>query len=143
MTAGTLAAGLTAPPALADPVTVDSSGTPLSFDTVPERVVVHDLIVTEMFFALGLQKHMVGVTGITGWYKVEASFTEQQGDIPEIAPRHPTMENLLSVDPDFFFAGWYYGMRPCGEVTPDRLAAFDVETLVLRVRTLDSAGAQG
>lgn len=125
-------ATLTATCAAADhPVTVDSCGTPITIDAVPERAIVHDLNMTEMFFALGLQEHMVGVTGITGWYKVDAVFEEQQGDIPELAPKYPTMENLLTVEPDFFFAGWYYGMRPGGEVTPDTLAPFDVKTLVL------------
>lgn len=127
-----LASVLVAAGAAADhPVTVDSCGTPITLDAVPERAIVHDLNMTEMFFALGLQKHMVGLTGITGWYKVDEAFTEQRGDIPELAPKYPTMENLLSVEPDFFFAGWYYGMRPGGEVTPDTLAAFDVKTLVL------------
>lgn len=131
-----LAAGvagmLVATTAAADyPVTVDSCGAEITFDAAPERVVVHDLNMTEMAFALGLQDRMVGVTGITGWYKVDPAFTEQQGDIPELAPKYPSMENLLAAEPDFFFAGWYYGMRPGGEVTPDTLAPFGVSTLVL------------
>ncbi|MEM8791686.1 MAG: ABC transporter substrate-binding protein [Pseudomonadota bacterium] len=113
------------------PVTVDSCGTPITFSAAPERFIVHDLNMTEMAFALGLQDHMVGVTGITGWYKVDDAFKEQLGDIPELAPKYPTLENLVSASPDFFFAGWYYGMRPGGEVTPDTLAPFGVKTLVL------------
>lgn len=119
------------PGASADPVTVDSCGQALTVASPPERVVVHDLNMTEMAFALGLQDRMVGVTGITGWYKVDETFQSQLGDIPELAPKYPTLENLLSVEPDFFFAGWYYGMRPGGEVTPDTLAPFDIQTLVL------------
>ena len=30
-----------------------------------------------------------------------------------------------------FFAGWYYGMRPGGDVTPDTLAPFGIKTMVL------------
>ncbi|MEM6486858.1 MAG: ABC transporter substrate-binding protein, partial [Pseudomonadota bacterium] len=127
-----LVTGLAATAASADhPVTVESCGTALTIDAVPTRAVVHDLNMTEMFFALDLQPQMVGVTGISGWYKVDETFAAAQGDIPELAPKYPTMENLLSVEPDFFFAGWYYGMRPGGEVTPDTLAAFDIPTLVL------------
>jgi iron complex transport system substrate-binding protein len=51
--------------------------------------------------------------------------------LPELAPKYPTLENLLAVDPDFFFAGWYYGMQPGGEVTPDTLAAYGVPVYVL------------
>lgn len=112
-------------------VTVDNCGAPLTFDKTPERVVVHDMNMTEMAFALGLQDKIVGLTGITGWYKTSPTFDELRGDIPELAPKYPTMENLLSANPDLFFAGWYYGMKPGGEVTPDTLAPFGVKTMVL------------
>lgn len=125
-----LVLGLLAAPAMAQ-VTVDNCGEPLTFDATPERIVVHDINMTEMAFALGLQDRMVGVTGITGWYKTTDSFDEQRGDIPELAPQYPTVENLVAVSPDMFFAGWYYGMRPGGEVTPDTLAPFGIQTLVL------------
>lgn len=122
---------LVAAPAFAYPVTVDSCGTPLTFDAAPKRAVVHDINMSEMTFALELQPSMVGVTGITGWYKLSPEFIKEQGSIPELAPKYPTMENLLSVDPDFFFAGWYYGMKPGGDVTPDTLAQHGIKTLVL------------
>jgi iron complex transport system substrate-binding protein len=126
-----LAATLAASTAWAFPVTVDSCGTPLTFDGPPKRAVIHDLNMTEMAFALGLQPSIVGLTGITGWYKVGPEFVAQQGSIPELAPKQPSLENLLSVEPDFFFAGWYYGMKPGGEVTPDTLAPHGIKTLVL------------
>ena len=126
-----LAASLCASAAFAFPVTVDSCGTPLSFDAAPERAVVHDINMSEMMFALGLQPSMVGVTGITGWYKLSPEFVEAQGSIPELAPKYPTVENLVSVEPDFFFAGWYYGMKPGGDVTPDTLSPHGIKTLVL------------
>ena len=113
------------------PVTVQSCGKPLTFDKAPARAVSHDQNISEIMFALDLQPHMVGVTGITGWYKMTAAFKQAMGDIPELAPKYPTMENLLAVDPDFFFAGWYYGMKPGGDITPDTLAAQGVPTYVL------------
>ncbi|WP_425038645.1 ABC transporter substrate-binding protein [Primorskyibacter sp. S187A] len=119
-----------ASPALAD-VTVDNCGTPLSFAETPERLVVHDMNMTEMAFALGLQDRIVGLTGITGWYKTSPTFDAERGDIPELAPKYPTVENLLTVEPDLFFAGWYYGMKPGGDVTPDTLAPFGIQTMVL------------
>ncbi|MGA1834184.1 ABC transporter substrate-binding protein [Rhizobium wenxiniae] len=117
--------------ALAFPVTVDSCGTPVTFDSAPRKAVVQDINMSKMAFALGLQPSMVGVTGITGWYKLDDEFKQQQGSIPELAPKYPTMENLLAANPDFFFAGWYYGMKPGGEVTPDTLAKHNIKTLVL------------
>lgn len=126
-----LAASICASAAFAFPVTVDNCGTPLTFDAAPKRAVVHDINMSEMMFALGLQPSMVGVTGITGWYKLSPEFIKEQGSIPELASKYPTVENLVSVEPDFFFAGWYYGMKPGGDVTPDTLEPHGIKTLVL------------
>lgn len=120
-----------AAPALAFPVTVDNCGTPLTFEAAPERIVVQDINMSEMAFALGLQDRMVGVSGISGWYKTSEEFERKRGDIPEIAPKYPTLENLVAADPDLFFAGWYYGMKPGGDVTPDTLAPHGIKTLIL------------
>lgn len=124
-------ASLLSTSAYAFPVTVDNCGTPLTFDAAPKRAVVHDLNMTEMAFALGLQPSIVGLTGITGWYKVGPEFAAEQGAIPELAPKYPTIENLVAVQPDLFFAGWYYGMKPGGDVTPDTLAPHGIKTLLL------------
>lgn len=127
----TLSLSMVASAATAFPVTVDSCGTPVTFDAPPARVVVHDINMSDMAFALDLQEHMVGVTGITGWYKTSPEFDAKRGDIPELAPKYPTMENLVAAEPDLFVAGWYYGMRPGGEVTPETLEAQGIKTLVL------------
>lgn len=113
------------------PVTVDNCGTPLRIDAPPQRAVIHDLNMTEMALALGLQAQIAGVTGITGWYKTDASFKAALGAIPELAPKYPTLENLLAARPDLFFAGWYYGMKPGSDVTPATLARHGIPTLVL------------
>ncbi|MDA4847294.1 ABC transporter substrate-binding protein [Hoeflea poritis] len=126
-----LAALCIALPAAADPVIVDNCGDKLTFETTPGRIVVHDMNMTDMAFALGLQDRIVGLTGITGWYKTSPDFDSLRGDIPELAPKYPTVENLVAVDPDLFFAGWYYGMKPGGDVTPDTLEPFGIKTLVL------------
>ena len=126
-----VAAALMFGTAQAESVTVDNCGSPLTFDAVPERMVVHDINMSEMAFALELQDRMVGVTGITGWYKTTPAFDESRGSIPELAPKYPTIENLVAATPDLFFAGWYYGMRPGGDVTPETLAPHGIKTLIL------------
>ncbi|WP_235962866.1 ABC transporter substrate-binding protein [Ruegeria haliotis] len=117
--------------AAAHEVTIDNCGEPLVFETTPERLVVHDMNMTDMAFALGLQDKIVGLTGITGWYKTSPDFDTLRGNIPELAPKYPTIENLVAVEPDLFFAGWYYGMKPGGDVTPDTLEPFGIKTMVL------------
>mgnify|MGYP001237056227 CR=1 FL=1 len=117
--------------ASAFPVIVNNCGGTLTFKKIPERVVVHDINMSEMAFALGLQERIVGVTGISGWYKTSTSFDEQLGDIPELAPKYPSLENLVAPNPDLFIAGWYYGMKPGGDVTPDTLKSLGIKTLIL------------
>lgn len=113
------------------PVTVDSCGQPLTFTQAPKRAVINDLNMSEMAFALGVQSQIVGVTGISGWYKVTPEFKMQQGSIPELAAKYPSLETLLAVSPDLFFAGWNYGMKIGDDVTPQSLAHYGVKTLVL------------
>jgi iron complex transport system substrate-binding protein len=110
---------------------VDSCGETLRFDAPPQRAVIHDLNMTEMALALKLNERMVGVTGITGWYKTGPEFQQTLGTIPELAPKYPSLENLLAANPDFFFAGWNYGMKVGGDVTPTTLAPYGIKTLVL------------
>ncbi|MEM9578085.1 MAG: ABC transporter substrate-binding protein [Pseudomonadota bacterium] len=129
LTIALVLAGTTA--ATANEVKVDNCGASLVFETKPERLVVHDMNMTDMAFALGLQDNIVGLTGITGWYKTSPDFDRLRGDIPELAPKYPSLENLVAADPDLFFAGWYYGMKPGGDVTPDTLAPFGIKTLIL------------
>ncbi len=113
------------------PVTVDSCGDKLTFAAPPKAALIHDINMTDMALALGLQKSMVGVSGITGWYKMSPEFKQALGNIREIAPKQPTMENILAANPDFFFAGWNYGMKVGGDVTPTTLQRYKIPTLVL------------
>lgn len=113
------------------PVEVDSCGQKLRFDAPPKRAVIHDLNMTEMALALQLNERMVGVTGITGWYKTGPEFKSALGKVPELAPKNPALENLLAANPDFFFAGWNYGMKVGGDVTPESLKRYNIPTLVL------------
>lgn len=113
------------------PVTVESCGTPVTFSAPPRRAIINDLNMAEMAFALHLQDRIVGLTGISGWYKMTPDFRRAMGAIPELAPKYPSLETLLAAEPDFFFAGWNYGMKVGGEVTPATLVKYGVKTFVL------------
>jgi iron complex transport system substrate-binding protein len=117
--------------ASAFPVTVESCGRTVTFDQAPQRAVIHDQNMSQMAFALGVQRNIAGLTGITGWYKTNSEFDKDRGDIPELAAKNPTTENIITVDPDLFFAGWNYGMRPDGELTPQSLGQLGVPVLEL------------
>ncbi|MFH1806073.1 MAG: ABC transporter substrate-binding protein [Pseudomonadota bacterium] len=117
--------------AQAYPVTVKSCDREVTFDQAPKRAVSHDINITEMMLALELQDHMVGYTGISGWNKITPGLQGRLGDIPQLAEKYPSKEVLLGADADFYFAGWNYGMKVGGDVTPETLAPFGINVYEL------------
>ncbi len=113
------------------PVVVDSCGQPLQFNKRPTRMVTHDINITQMAFELKLQPYMAGVTGVGGWNKKSERFRNQQGNLPDLATKYASLENILLARTDLYFAGWGYGMRVGGPVTPDTLARYHINTLEL------------
>lgn len=113
------------------PVTVTSCDRFVTFDRAPQRAVSQDVNLTSMMVALGLQSHMAGYTGITGWNKPGPEFMAKLTGIPELASHYPTVETLLGANADFYFAGWNYGMRVGGDVTPQTLAPLGIQVYEL------------
>lgn len=117
--------------ALAAPVTVKSCNREVTFDAPPKRAVSNDVNLTEMMLALKLQDHMVGYTGVSGWKTLDETLREGVKELPELSPKYPTKEVLLDVDADLYFAGWNYGMKVGGEVTPETLEPFGIKVYEL------------
>lgn len=61
-------------PASGFPVTVIRCSQPVTFNQAPKRAVINDVNMAEMAFALQLQPAIVGLTGISGWYKTTPAF---------------------------------------------------------------------
>jgi iron complex transport system substrate-binding protein len=133
-------------PAMASgyPVTVQSCDREVTFNAAPQRAISNDVNLTEMMLALGLSDRMVGYTGVTEWKTLDETLRQGVAELPELSPDYPTKEVLLGADADFFFAGWNYGMRVGGEVTPETLAEFDIAVYELTescIHVMDKATA--
>ncbi len=122
---------LSAAPALAFPVTVQSCGREVTFTEAPTRAIANDVNLIEMMLALGLADRMVGYTGVSGWKTLDEGLREGIAELPELSAKYPTREVLLGAEPDFFFAGWNYGMTVGGEVTPETLEPLGIQTYEL------------
>lgn len=125
----TLAAlGLTTLPATgADfPVTVTSCDRQISFDAPPERAVAHGSNLVEIMLALGLEDRMLGYSGRIERVQAATDLFPAAAALRPLQRDYPTLEVLLEEGTDFYFAGWSYGMRVGGEVTPDSLARFGI-----------------
>ncbi len=108
------------------PVTVRSCDRQVTFEHAPQRVVVHDISLASMLLSLGLHDRIVGYTGFGDSKPREPWVLEALADIPQLASRYPSIETLLDADADLFFAGWSYGMRVGGPVTPATLQPFGI-----------------
>ncbi len=115
----------------AEPVSINSCGRKVIIDQSPNRAVSHDINMTEMMFALGLQQRMAGYSGVSGYQKVDENFKTLAGDLPQLAEKTLSIESLLSVNADFLFAGWNYGLQVGGAVTPEKLKALGINTYEL------------
>lgn len=111
--------------------TVQSCDRTVTFDTPPQAAISNDVNLTEMMLVLGLADHMVGYTGISGWQTLDETMTMGVEELPELSAKYPSREVLIGADADFFFAGWNYGMRVGGEVTPETLAPFGIQVYEL------------
>ena len=111
--------------------TVNSCNRTVSFDSPPKRAISNDVNLTEMMLVLGLADHMVGYTGISGWKTLDEEMRANVKQLPELSSKYPTKEVIVGANADFFFAGWNYGMKVGGEVTPETLEPFGVKVYEL------------
>lgn len=112
-------------------VSVNSCNRTVIFDNPPQRAISNDVNLTEMMLVLGLSDKMVGYTGISGWKTLDEEMRLGVKQLPELSPKYPTKEVLVGADADFFFAGWNYGMKVGGEVTPETLKPFGINVYEL------------
>ncbi|MDM7463238.1 MAG: ABC transporter substrate-binding protein [Tepidimonas taiwanensis] len=117
---------LSATAAFAYPVTVQSCDREVTFEAAPSRAISNDVNLTEMMLVLGLRDRMIGYTGISGWKTLDEDMRAGVAELPELSAKYPTREVLAGAEADFFFAGWNYGMKVGGEVTPETLAPLGI-----------------
>jgi iron complex transport system substrate-binding protein len=117
--------------AFAAPVTIKSCNRDVTFDAAPSRAISNDVNLTEMMLVLKLQDRMVGYTGVSGWKTLDEKIRDGVKQLPELSPKYPTKEVLLGADADFYFAGWNYGMKVGGDVTPETLQPLGIKVYEL------------
>jgi iron complex transport system substrate-binding protein len=113
------------------PVTVRSCNRDVTFTRAPSHAVSNDVNLTEMMLRLGLRSSMAGYTGIDGWNTAQPSLHDELNGLPELALRYPSLETLLAAGADLYVAGWNYGMRVGGPITPATLARFGIASYEL------------
>jgi len=113
------------------PLTIHSCNREVTFQQAPKHAVSHDINMTQMMLALGLKPQMAGYSGVSGWKAVTPEMQSILDGLPELAAKYPTVETLLNANVDFFFAGWDYGMRVGGDLTPQTLQPLGINVYEL------------
>ncbi|MGB8924145.1 MAG: ABC transporter substrate-binding protein [Pseudomonas sp.] len=113
------------------PLTIHSCNREVSFSEAPKHAVSHDINMTQMMLALGLKPRMAGYSGVSGWKSVTPQMQSLLDGLPELAAKYPSVETLLNANVDFFFAGWDYGMRVGGDLTPHTLQPLGINVYEL------------
>jgi iron complex transport system substrate-binding protein len=113
------------------PLTIQSCNREVTFKQAPKHAVSHDINMTQMMLALGLKPSMAGYSGVTGWKSVTPQMQTILDGLPELAAKYPSVETLLNANVDFFFAGWDYGMRVGGDLTPQTLQPLGINVYEL------------
>ena len=113
------------------PLTVKSCNREVTFTQAPQHALSHDINMTQMMLALGLKSSMAGYSGVTGWKSVTPQMQTILDGLPELAAKYPSVETLLNANVDFFFAGWDYGMRVGGDLTPQTLQPLGIDVYEL------------
>ncbi|WP_339493968.1 MULTISPECIES: ABC transporter substrate-binding protein [unclassified Pseudomonas] len=113
------------------PLTVQSCNREVTFKEAPKHAVSHDINMTQMMLALGLKPRMAGYSGVSGWKSVTPQMQSLLDGLPELAAKYPSVETLLNANVDFFFAGWDYGMRVGGDLTPQTLQPLGINVYEL------------
>ncbi|MVV51424.1 ABC transporter substrate-binding protein [Pseudomonas sp. PB120] len=113
------------------PLTIQSCNREVTFKQAPKHAVSHDINMTQMMLALGLKPSMAGYSGVSGWKSVTPDMQAILDGLPELSAKYPSVETLLNVNVDFFFAGWDYGMRVGGDLTPQTLQPLGISVYEL------------
>jgi len=113
------------------PLTIKSCNREVTFQQAPQHALSHDINMTQMMLALDLKPRMAGYSGISGWKAVTPEMQTILDGLPELAAKYPSVETLLDANVDFLFAGWDYGMRVGGDLTPQTLQPLGINVYEL------------
>jgi iron complex transport system substrate-binding protein len=114
------------PEASAYPLTLDNCGTDVTIEKAPERVLTIKSTTTEMLLALGLESTLIGRAFPDG------PLPEDLGgaDVPVISDKVPGQEAVLTLEPDFIYAGWESNFSADGAGERADLQSLGVNTYV-------------
>lgn len=123
------------------PVTVENCGTETTYDAAPERAVVVYQHTTEIMLALGLEDSMVGTAYMDSAIRDDLADAYEQ--VPELAERSPSREQVLAAEPDIVVAGWPSAFEDDAAGSRESLADLGIDSYLSTGSCPDFAGRPG
>lgn len=114
------------------PVTVENCGEKKTYAKAPQRVVTNDVGITEIMFALGLEKNMAGFVMPDDKGDVASvPWKDGYSKVKWLSKKQINKEMALDARADLVFAGWNYGFNEGEGFTPADLKKVGIDSYLL------------
>lgn len=109
--------------AATEQITITNCDEEVTYDAPVQKLFVNDGNIISIALAAGAREAITAVSSIG---RDEALLQLKYGslvdDLNVVAPKYPTLENVVAAKPDVVFAGWNYGFSESKGLTPETLA---------------------
>ncbi|SCL19882.1 ABC transporter substrate-binding protein [Micromonospora inyonensis] len=126
-------------------ITVQNCGQDVSVDKPVTRLYAYDGGIISIVLSVGARDQLIAVTGMDQDRDViELAYPEARIDqLKEVGDEHPTLENVLAVNPEMMFAGYGYGFSESRNLMPEDLTTHGIKTYLLSETCKQDNGARG
>lgn len=126
-------------------ITVENCGEDLTVDGPVTEMYAYDGGIISIALAAGARDELVAVTGMARDQDLlQLAYPDDRVDeLTVVGGEFPTLENVLAVDPQVFFAGYDYGFSESRNLMPEMVAERDITPYLLSETCLQDDGARG
>ncbi|PIF02594.1 MAG: iron transporter, partial [Propionibacterium sp.] len=125
-------------------VSLENCGKTMEYPKPTEKLFANDGNIISIALAAGASDNLVAVSSLQRDKDILAL---KYGDVVDklkvVAPKYPSLENIVAADPQVVFAGWGYGFSESKGLTPDTLKEKNIKTYLLSETCKQADGNRG
>ncbi|MDN5978446.1 ABC transporter substrate-binding protein [Acidipropionibacterium jensenii] len=108
------------------------------------KLFANDGNIISISLAAGAEKDLVAVSSLERDKEViSLKYGDGVKQLRSVAPKYPSLENILAANPQVVFAGWNYGFSEEKNLTPDMLNDKGIDTYLLSESCKQANGDRG